>query len=183
MDLISFHSILHSNDDYEWHELEDHVEITWYKGSDASVTIPSSLSGKPVTVISKNAFNTCQILETLTIPSSVEHVADWAFAWCDKLHTINFNVGLKTIGNDAFCGTDSLVNIVIPEGVTSIGDNAFNKANHVVTSLKSVTLPASITHLGYAAFHNGTDLTVYGSTDYVQNWCETNGVLYQATSH
>ena len=181
-DFVSL-DIEHSNDEYEWREMDDHVEITWYKGSDASVTIPSSLSGKPVTVISKNAFNTCQILETLTIPSSVEHVADWAFAWCDKLHTINFNVGLKTIGNDAFCGTDSLVNIVIPEGVTSIGDNAFNKANHVVTSLKSVTLPASITHLGYAAFHSGTGLTVYGSTDYVRNWCETNGVLYQAISH
>jgi len=51
------------------------------------------------------------------------------------------------IDEDAFCFTWDIANVVIPEGVVSIGKEAFR-----CSSLTSVTIPPSVTHIGDFAF-------------------------------
>ena len=56
--------------------------------------------------------------------------------------------GITKIGNGAFKNTTSLKSVSIPNSVTSIGDNAFESSG-----ITSVHLPNSVTHIGDFAFY------------------------------
>ena len=76
--------------DYYYDSDDDYVTITGYKGKKSSVTIPSEIDGKKVIEIGGEAFESCEKLKIVTIPSSVERIAAGAFLWDDKLERINY---------------------------------------------------------------------------------------------
>lgn len=78
-----------------------------------------------VTEISRGAFWNAASLRKITLPSSLETVAEYAFAECSRLKNIEFPEGTKTIGANAFDNEVSLVYADIPKSVTSIGKRAF----------------------------------------------------------
>ena len=108
------------------------VTIVKYVGDKkGNLTIPSKLNGYPVTSIGDNAFEYCDEITKITIPSGVTTIGDYAFHSC---------YGLKSVS--------------IPNTVTTIGNNAF-----VWSSLESVKIPNSVTSLGEYAFAFGQELT------------------------
>ena len=120
-------------------ESDTQVYVT-YKGTSVdefaneyvgTVTIPSSVSynGKTFDVIGINykAFVYCTYLTSISIPSSVSCIFDYAFYGCTNLTSIS-----------------------IPSSVTHIFDYAF----YGCTNLTSISIPSSITHIGPDAFHN-----------------------------
>ena len=136
-----------------------------------SVTIPNS-----VTSIGYYAFAGCSSLTSITIPNSVTSIGEGAFASCssfpvennlryadtylveavDKtLSTYSIKEGTKWIGSYAFYGCSSLKSITIPNSVTSIGDAAFSGCK----GLTSVTLGNSVTSIEYSAFYKCSSLT------------------------
>ncbi|MBQ9561325.1 MAG: leucine-rich repeat domain-containing protein [Prevotella sp.] len=116
--------------------------------SEISATESNREQNYPVTVISKNAFNGCSGLTSVTIPSSVTSIGDDAFRGCTSLTDVTLNsnsivsstssslknifgtqvktytIGesVTTIGERAFSGCSGLTNINIPNSVTSIGE-------------------------------------------------------------
>ncbi len=58
------------NDDYKYNVYDKYIEITKYKGSDVSITIPAEIEGLPVAVISRT-FEDCSSLKSINIPDSV----------------------------------------------------------------------------------------------------------------
>ncbi|MBR4552314.1 MAG: leucine-rich repeat domain-containing protein, partial [Bacteroidaceae bacterium] len=95
-----------------------------------TITIPSS-----VTSIGEYAFAGCTSLTSITIPSSVTSIEDYAFAGCTGLTSITIPSSVTSIGDYAFFDCYSLTSITIPESVTSIGDYAFSYC----TGLTSIT--------------------------------------------
>ena len=74
--------------------------ITGYTGVETDLTIPDAIDdGTPVTEIDRNAFYQNKTLTSLTIPSSVKSIGNYAFWGCDQLSSVTLHEGLLSIGN------------------------------------------------------------------------------------
>ncbi len=129
--------------DFWYKETDNSITITYYTGSDASVTVPESINGKTVTVIGEGAFysnNAQRNVEEIILPESIVEIGTKAFSNCKVLREINIPDGVISIGNTAFADCWSLAELDIPDSVKSIGTGAFK----FCTSVKCFRLPDSI---------------------------------------
>lgn len=139
----------------------------YYK--DATVELPHTINGKPLTVISAGAFKDNKYVETVVIPSSVTAIEAEAFSGCTNLKAIVFRSkiraevitlsaspisgsittesGVISIGDRAFYGCESLSSIDI-SSVLTIGENAFEGCK----SLKELMLSDHLTTVKSGAF-------------------------------
>lgn len=162
--------------------------ITKYNGTDTVVVIPPTISSWPVTKIGEDAFQDNTTITSVTIPASVTEIGSNAFAGCTNLTSVNYEGDWSNLtiqgGNPAvqdaanaplfdfeFIPPDNTAVIVtnykyngaaadvtIPsryqgKPVTMIGHAAF--FNSAVTS---VTIPNSVTYIGFSAFSSCTSL-------------------------
>ena len=127
-----------------------------------------------VTSIGASAFQGCENLSGITIPTTVTSIGDAAFQ-LSGLTAITFANGssLTSIGDEAFKQCYNLKSITIPAGVTSIGDGAFEACGELTTitfanesdltsigasafqgcsGLTGITIPAGVTSIGASAF-------------------------------
>ena len=138
-----------------------------------ALNVPASVSHEDntyvVTKIGSQAFKWCQNLTTVTLPSTIEKIAEdaffqssitaitipnsvrtigsSAFGGCANLASANLPSDLITINYGLFLGCSKLTSINIPEYVKTIGGSAFNSCG-----LTSIDLPASLVQIGSAAF-------------------------------
>ena len=90
-----------------------------------------------ISEIKSCAFKGSKLTGTLSIPSSVQSIGDYAFEDCSGITMIILPEGnLTTIGQSAFSGC-GIQNIYIPKSVTSIGDSICK----ICSNLTVVTLP------------------------------------------
>ena len=133
------------------------------------------------------AFNGCNNLSSVIIPSNVESIEASAFRDCFKLNSINIPEGVSTIGEGAFVFCSSLKSIVIPSSVSMIESGAFSycsdlvsisvdsnnasydshdncnaiiekEGNVLIQGCKSTVIPNTVTRLGDGAIQ-GVDLS------------------------
>jgi hypothetical protein len=130
------------------------ITITGYTGSIGAVTIPSTISGLPVTTIQSSAFRLIAGLTSVTIPNSVTSIGNDAFYLCSSLTSVTIGSGVTSIGAGAFSGCSSLASVAIPNSVTSIGNAAF----YGCTSLTSATIGTGGTSINQYAFYGCTSL-------------------------
>ena len=102
----------------------DHIIITKCDDTAESVTIPSKIDGKPVTVIGATSFYGCKLKE-VEIPEGVTTIKSGAFWHSKSLTTVKLPSTLTTIEGSAFNDCTLLANIDIPKSVTTIGNAAF----------------------------------------------------------
>ncbi len=145
------------------------------------------------------AFSGCYALKSLDIPDSVTTIMDWAFSDCSSLRSINLSANVTTIGSQVwmYCGALETItvesgnpnyhsngncliktanntlmfgssNSVIPSdgSVTTISDHAFSyNAN-----LTRITIPVSVTYIGWASFEYCTNLTEIEFLGTIEQW-------------
>ena len=114
-----------------------------------SLTLPSG-----VTEIGDYAF--CGSgLTSLTLPYGVTKIGDYAFRDCSGLTSLTLPSDVTEIGDFAFWGCSGLTSLTLPSGVTEIGDYAFRDCS----GLTSLTLPSGVTKIGSSAFSGCSGLT------------------------
>ena len=120
-------------------KLEDGtLEITSYKGTDTTVSVPAVIGKTAVTAIGKKALSPLasrltpeqkrvrETLESVTIPEGVTEIGGSAFQGCANLTSVTIPAGVTKIRVEAFKDCANLTSVTIPEGVTEIERSAFD---------------------------------------------------------
>lgn len=89
-----------------------------------------------------------QSLTDYIVREGTEIICNNAFSGCESINTISLPTSIKQIGEWAYYGCENLESIVIPEGVVYIGDYAFNGC----INLHSITLPNTLERIGIESF-------------------------------
>ena len=155
----------YTENNFEYTALSDGTyELSKYRGSDATVNIPSSVNGKKVTSMGSRVFfralkpkNDTAI--TVNIPSSIKTIKGAAFDYAVALKTVNIGSGTTSIASNAFDSCTALTAINIDNNnpsFSSAGGVVYNKAKTQVViapkGLTSLSLPKTVTSLNEKAF-------------------------------
>lgn len=130
------------------------IKITKYKGMGPEVVIPDESNGVPVTVIGENAFKDNDTITSVTLPSGLVAIEDYAFYECSKLERVVFNKGLQTTGKYSFGYCSKLEEAILPVTLQKLGDQVFAYC----TSLTKVFVPAGLEDVDLAPFRNCSSL-------------------------
>ena len=132
--------------------------------------------GSNLTHIGSQAFFKCRVT-ALCIPASVVTIDNYAFAEGGRLTSVTFEAGslLQTLGDEVFYRQDFLSEILLPEGLMTIGEGAF-----AVTGLRTVQIPANVSHIGGQAFVSCSELTHIYVDAGNEHYQDVDGVLYNA---
>ncbi len=144
------------------------------------VLIPSTIDGTPVVAIysegEKGAFEGADRIESVIIPESVTSIRANSFKGC---------TALKKISSHNFAGFTSWFDYNLPQSLTEIviaggtyvGPEQFKNCEFI----QSVTIPASVTSVGFYAFEGCTQLQKIYYNGTLANWC---GIEFEfSTSH
>ncbi|HBI37289.1 MAG TPA: hypothetical protein DDY71_06550 [Spirochaetia bacterium] len=151
--------------------LEGNVFIGWATNSNGAIVYREgdtfTMSGADVTLYAKwmqSSFTVDYITYTVKNDMTLE-VTD-----CDELITGALvipgeiqGLTVKFVGNYAFSNCTSLKTVTIPSSITTIGAYAFYNC----TSLTGIEIPNSVTYIGGSAFYDCTSLTAIQIPDSV----------------
>lgn len=100
------------------------------------------------------AFDNCDKLIDIKLPSSITEIGKYAFNKCKYLNTVKVPNGVQKIDQYAFQECTSLTNIELPDSVTTLGQSVFKNCSN----LKSFRVPQYLTTVGAGIFNNCTSL-------------------------
>ena len=141
-----------------------------------SISFPSN-----VTKLGDYVLNGCTSLENVSIPGSVTYLGDYAFGNCTSLENLVLPEGVKDLGygiiyntiiesitipktvtysdydsnGGALAGDQFLKDVVFEDGIESVPANICKKAG----SIERVTIPSTVTKIGYSAFRECTEIS------------------------
>ena len=159
--------------------------------------IPTTIRNVTITIqneIPVAAFNSCEFIESITLPTTVTSIGDYAFQNCATLKKFNstidgeFNipVGVDKIGQYTFKACGELVKVNIPANVISVETYAFNACTQLeevkfaensklktigeyafadCISISELQLPNTITNIGNYAFSGCISIAKVGSQE------------------
>ena len=143
-----------------------------YIGKSPNVTIPNG-----VRVIGEFAFGqwlfSTPLLESVTIPPSVEKIEACAFVKCSGLRSVTMPDSVIEMGGGAFRGCTKLENLTLSKGLTEIAPSAFSGCS----ALRYVMIPATVKKIGAFAFSDCKMLTAIdlpASVKKIESWAFQN---------
>ena len=135
------------------------------------------------------------VLETVTLPSTLENVGSSIFYLCVSLKHVNFaaNSQIETLPNDTFLGCVALESIQLPASLTAIAGQDFAEASsdnnrglfEELPSLTSVTFEegSKCLEIGAYAFHGSpiSSFTIPASVTYIGSYAFYNTAIKEIT--
>ncbi len=145
-------------------------------GSPVAVEIASSVDGRSVTAIGREAFSYSTKLQSVQLPEGITEIGANAFYYCSALKSIVLPEGVASIGSSAFRYCSSMTAVTIPGTVRSIGAMAFSNCTKLSGSVTLVDVS-----MDFSAFNACGNLEIFS---YVSTGSSLNldSVISDATS-
>lgn len=170
-----------------WEEADDMVTVgNWFLGCKEEDASNYEIADGTIGIADYAFYGVKNFPDLLTIPNSVELIGEGAFYGCSKLINVAIGSGAIELGAKAFYQCTGLTKVFLGSydrdaedelggsSLESIGNSAFNGCS----SLKSITIPATVTTVGSYAFL-GSGLYQNASREvYAGNWlvgCKDDG--------
>ncbi len=129
-----------------------------YLGNDEIVSIPSSINGKPITIIGQLVFaNDCSV-KGIKIADSVKEINKGAFGNNKNLQVVVCGNAVQKIAEATFQGCSNLQTVVLNESLNEIGKLAFAYC----VGIKEIKIPQSVTEIDNSFFGSSGELTIIG---------------------
>lgn len=164
---------------YSWIQFDDEVK-GYDKATKTVMNIPGYIDGHKIEVIAEEFTRGCIGVSKVTIPNTVTEIRRGAFVYTKRIQSISISSSVNKIADDVFSGNNCLKFTVdsnnkyfqaingdlyskdgktlvsatgssmtkIPSFVEVIGGDAFCGNNHIV----DITIPATVKKISYAAF-------------------------------
>lgn len=164
---------------YSWIQFDDEVK-GYDKATKTVMNIPGYIDGHKIEVIAEEFTRGCIGVSKVTIPNTVTEIRRGAFVYTKRIQSISISSSVNKIADDVFSGNNCLKFTVdsnnkyfqaingdlyskdgktlvsatgssmtkIPSFVEVIGGDAFCGNNHIV----DITIPATVKTISYAAF-------------------------------
>ena len=110
------------------------------------ITIPEIYNGRAVSAIKDHGFEEANLV-SISIPSSITSIGNYAFSNCDSLATIDIPSSVTSIGDSAFSDCDALRTVTLHEGLLKLGGYAFSKGH-----FRAIEIPSTVTKIGTGLF-------------------------------
>ena len=154
-----------SSPDFTYTTSNSEVTITGYAGVAATVEIPAFIDGLPVTSIGDNALFGMSWITSIIIPSGVQRIGFGSFAGTG-ITTLNLPASVTSFSSATYACFD-LATITVDstsDAFVSIDGVLYDKQVQTLIRCPSareqaVTIPATVTAIGYAAFIHCSKLT------------------------
>ncbi len=104
----------------------DHAEIKDCNDSTASLVIPSSVNGTPVTAVARYAMQFKSNLTNITFPDTIKTIGYYSFGFCKGLTSVKFPKNLDTIEMHAFEYCSNLSTVEFPSKLVKIHEKCFD---------------------------------------------------------
>lgn len=108
-----------------------------------SIDIPNN-----VQIIDTDTFQFCSSLESVILPDNLLRIASGAFYYT-PIASISFPAKVQSVEEKAFASCYKLVSVRLNEGLKEIGNKAFESCK----ALREITIPSTVTKIGYSVFH------------------------------
>ena len=125
----------------------------------SSTSITSVEIADGIETIAQEAFNNCEQLARLSLPSTLVTIGNSAFNYCRRLAGIKIPASVKTIGSNALSGCYNLESIEVEDGnetYESLGGNVIieRKTKALLLGCKNSTIPDGVQSIEAQAFNN-----------------------------
>ena len=105
-----------------------------------------------LTVIADNAFNSCNLLEAISLPDGIKSIGSSAFYYCASLPSVNLPDGVTELGSEVFKACYKFTSLNLPRSVSKIPSGAYSYCRSLPDILE---IPDHITEIGGGAFGGG----------------------------
>lgn len=148
----------------------------WLYEADVAKKIKTAKIGEGITTIGDSAFSGCKSLESITLPStvtrieqyafygtgltnvtlpgSVDSIGMYAFADCSQLASVDIGNGVEEIDHAVFYRCLELKKVYLPDSIHIIREGAFADC----ASLEEIKIPQGISYLSTDMFSNCSSL-------------------------
>lgn len=163
-------STLYEYDGFKYEKTANGVNLVKYVGNERDVIIPQIINEQYVTSIDARCFinsNNENIINSVTVPSSVDEISPLAFYNSKFLQIINCEDNTKFLSDDGVLYTADMQYLIaypenkpdkkykIPDAVSKIYNNAFSYCNN----LEVLTLSDSLEAIPDYTFANNSSIT------------------------
>ena len=110
---------------------DDTISLTCTDKNIKNAEIPTEIDGHTVTMLADKCFDGCKVLESVTIPDTIDRLGLYVFQGCSSLERVNIPQSVKEIKDFCFEGCIKLKEITVDEENTAYCSKdgvLFNKA-------------------------------------------------------